>query len=237
MFSLRTSFCCLLILTASQLPAADPPPAKDKDKDKAPPAERLVTTGRAVGTIGNWNDSDSKLKIHIKLRYIEPNQQAQVAYLRELQTLLVRQQTILRNPNPIQRQQELIRLIQDAQNLQGKPQNFYQIKEQDLDVEVELTDEIKIRVAAPPPLFDDKGNIKAYTAADLKELKKGTETIPGYPADRDSLRNGQTILVSVGYKVGGKPAEAEDGGDKKKIPPVAIKTKVLMVVILAEPRS
>ena len=250
-FFTRTSFCCLLILAASQFAAADPPAAKENDKDKAPPAERIVQTGRLVGTINGWNETDGKFTLHIKFAYSEANVQAQQNYLRDLQNLTVRQQTIMQNRNLLQRQRDLAKWAQDYQNFFSKPQNFYQVKEKEQDVDVELIDEAKIRLASPPAKFDDKGNIKAYTAEELKELKGTGEDakLPGFAGERDGLRNGQMVLVTLGYKPAAKDGEAakkkpedvekkpEDGDKKKKMPPVAPRAKVVQVMVLAEPKN
>ena len=99
-----------LFLGATCLFAADPPPAKEaakendkeKEKEKGPPPEKIVTIGQVVGTIQNWNESDGKLKLKVKLRYIEANQQAQQNYARDLQGLLTRQQNLMRMTNPVQ---------------------------------------------------------------------------------------------------------------------------------------
>jgi hypothetical protein len=249
MNALRTSLFCLL-LAATSLPADE---LAEKDKEKAPPTERLVRTGQALGTISNWNDTEGKFTLHVKIQYLEPNVQAQQNYARDLQNLQTRQLQIMQNRNPVQRQQDLIKLLQDAQNLQGKPQNFYSVKEKEITIDVELADDVKVRQASPPALFDEKGNIKAYTPQELKELKGMGEDakLPGYTGERDSLRNGQTVLVTTGYKTGGKgpvleavvgekkpdPAEKKPDPAEKKLPPAPPRPKVVLIVIVAEPKN
>ncbi len=247
MLAHRTA-CCLLILTAAQVLAADPDEKeKDKDKEKAPPP-RLVTTGQAVGTISDWNETEGKFTLHIKVRYAEANAQAQQSYAQDLQNLQTRQLQILQNKNPVQRQKDLVKLFQDMANLQNKPQNFYEMKEKEVTAEVVLADDVKVRVASPPAAFDDKGNVKAYTPQELKDLKGTGEDakLPGYTAERDSIRNGQMVMITTGYKVGAKdpvpeaekkpdpPPEKKPDAPEKKAPP---KPKVVTIVILSEPKN
>src|SRR5436853_1753393 len=98
---LRFSSCCLLVLAAAHLAAADPDPAKANDKEKGPPPERIVSTAQAVGTVGNWNETDGKFTLHMKVKYIEPNLQAQQNYARDMQNLMIRQQNLARITNPV----------------------------------------------------------------------------------------------------------------------------------------
>jgi hypothetical protein len=245
----RTCLCCLFLLIATCLATADPPAAKDKDKEpekeKAPPV-RIVQKGQAVGTVNNWNESDGKFTLHMKVKYLEPNAQAQQNYARELQNLMVRQQNLATIRNPVQRQQEMMRILQDSQRIQG--QNLFTVKERDQDIEVELADDAVVRLASPPAQFDEKGNAKKLTAEELKEAK-GPDNLPGYTAERDALRSGQTVMVVIGSKIGGpkKPDDKKDvdkkPDDEKKDPADKKKaagpmpTKIIMVVILAEPKN
>ena len=89
------------------------------------------------------------------------------------------------------------------------------------DVEFETGDDTKYRVLYPPAAFDDKGNPKTYTKAELKELK-GAENLPGYPAERDALHGGQTVVVAAARR---RPA----AGDKELAEEKPIATMILIV--------
>jgi hypothetical protein len=248
--ALRTLLGCLLILAVARLTAADAPPDKDKEKKDEPPAEKIVTTGQAVGVLQNWNESEGKFTLHVKIKYSEANQQVQNDYMRELQNFQNRQVQIMQNRDPRARQNELNRLYQDMANFQNRQWNFYSIKEKEQNIDVELIDDAKVRLNSPPAVFDEKGNVKQYTPAELKELK-GNDNLPGYPGERDNLRNGQTVLVTFGYKQAVKKPDAEKKEPEKKEPekkdpekkepekkaPPPPRPKVVQVLIVSEPKG
>ena len=263
MSAFRTLFGCASLLASACLVLADPPAAKDPakkepdkkepekkepEKDKAPPPVKIVQKGQAVGTVGNLSETDGKFTLQMKIKYLEPNVQAQQNYVRDIQNLMNRQANLVTIRNPVQRQQEMIKIMQDAQKIQGG--NFFSVKERDQHIDVELADDGIVRLANPPAVFDDKGNLKKLTADELKEMKGPDTLLPGFPAERDALRNGQTVMVVVGTKTGGpmKPEDKKevdkkpeddkkpDPADKKK-PAGPMPTKAIMILILAEPKN
>jgi hypothetical protein len=249
MTALRPSLGSAFVLIAASLATADPPAAKDKEKEpEKPPPVRIVQKGQAVGTVNNWNETEGKFTLHMKVQYLEPNAQAQQNYARDMQNIMVRQQNLMTIRNPVQRQQEMVKIMQDAQRLQGQG-NLFTVKERDQNIDVELAEDGVVRLGSPPVVFDEKGNAKKLTAEELKEMK-GPDNLPGYTADRDALRNGQMVMVVIGHKTGGpkKPDDKKDVDKKpeddkkpdpadKKKPPAPMPTKIIMVVILAEPKN
>jgi hypothetical protein len=202
--------------------------ARDEAQLKNEPVEKLVPVGQLVGTVEDL--SEGRMKLRVTYRHLEPNREAQANYLRERQQLLARQQAALLNPNPAQRYQDLLGVVQDALRLQGQPQAFFNVREQHQDLDVTLPEDVKVRVPAPPVAFDDEGRARRYTAEELKQLK-GTEGLPGYPSDLDSLKQGQRVLVVLArklrFKPGGKELDKEQPPDEK---PVAT-----ILLIVAEP--
>jgi hypothetical protein len=61
--------------------------------------------------------------------------------------------------------------------------------------DLEAGDTSQVRLKDPPAQFDDKGLIKKYTRAELKQLKGEHPELPGYPGDYTNLKNGQTVIV------------------------------------------
>ncbi len=165
---------------------------------------------------------DGVVKIKATIRYLEPNPQAQANLLRAEQQLMVRQAVALRIRNPIRRQQELIRIYQAAQNMGSE--NLFTLKEVQKDLEFETVDETKYRTASPPIAFDDKGDPKKYTTAELKELK-GPDHLPGYTSEASALHSGQKVVVTAGRRKLA-PGEKELAEEK----PVAT-----MIVIVGDP--
>jgi hypothetical protein len=164
--------------------------------------------------------TDGELTLQVKLSYLEPNPQAQAKYVREYRQLLSRQQAILNSRNPVQAQQQLYQLARMVQQMRRDRQNLFRVKEKQTEVKALVTDDLKVRVTQLPEEFDDKGNIKEYTPEELKKLK-GKEGLPGYPAKRDSIQNGQNVQVLLAHKKGKDGAKGAEN-----------KTYALVVVIL-----
>ena len=232
----RAVLLAALLFPASLLADDATDPSKtDAPKTDAKLDSKLIPLGQVVGTVTSFNESDGLITVEITQRYLEANPQAQAGYLRDAQQLLVRQQNIMRTRNLVQRQQQLVQLMRDAQNLQSKQANLFRVKEVKSKVDLQLYDEVKVRTLTAPINYDDKGNIKQYTAAELKELR-GKDGLPGFTAEKDTLRQGQTVLVVVARKKPDaemKPKEKD--GDKDTAIPATEKIQATVVVIVAEP--
>jgi hypothetical protein len=74
---------------------------------------------------------------------------------------------------------------------------------------------MKVRTLSPPVDYDDKGNVKKYTAKELKKLR-GKGNLPGYPADFDSLREGQAVKVYLAKPKAAKKKAGKKGKANKK---------------------
>ena len=91
---------------------------------------------------------------------------------------------------------------------------------------------MKVRLAQPPEAFDDKGNIKKYTAKELKELK-GPDNLPGYTGTLDDVKTNQLVLVSLAAsRARAARSPREKDGDKMldKDTPLVIR----MIVVLGD---
>jgi hypothetical protein len=110
--------------------------------------------------------------------------------------------------------------------------NIRDLGVQDVPVELQVSDDVRVRLANPPPKFDDKGNPKKYTQKELKSLK-GPGNTWGYPGDFDSLKQNQVVHVFLK-----KPKEApktSTGGKKTEKDSAEAKPIVYMIYILQEP--
>ncbi len=209
----------LVLATAATAVADDKPDPKNKPD---PPAAKYLRIGTVHGVIQTAPGEDGVLKIKATIRYLEPNVQAQANLVREEQQLMVQQAAAMRIRNPLVRQQALLSIYQQAQNMGS--QDLFTLKVVQKDLEFETVDETKVRTAAPPIAFDDKGDPKKYTPAELKELK-GTDHLPGYTSDLSALHKGQQVIVTAGRR---KPAPGE------KEPLAAEKPIATMIVIAAD---
>jgi hypothetical protein len=63
--------------------------------------------------------------------------------------------------------------------------------------EYKISPQARVRLSHPPMAFDDKGNIKKWTAAELQALK-GPGNLPGYTAELSDLRAKQTVSLELG---------------------------------------
>jgi hypothetical protein len=216
------------LMLVSSFHAADE--KKENEKD-AKVEQKLVPLGNVVGVVQSLNPTDGLMTVEITLHYLEPNPQAQANYARQYQQLLAKQVEVMRTPNLVQRRQKLVELMQAAQNLQRQGGDLIRVKEVKTKVDLKLDDDVKVRTPAPPTAFDDKGNVKQYTQEELKELRK--DKLPGFPADKEDLRQGQTIYVTVArLKSPAKKDEPKESGGKEM--PANEKPLATLIVIVAD---
>jgi hypothetical protein len=231
---MRRGFCLSILCVLFALPvfADDPKKAPAKD-DKKADADKYTDLGKVAGVLTNTGGSEVQYTIRVTIPILQANQQAQADYVRKQQQLAQRQVQIMANRNPIQRRQQMLQLLRDAQQM---PQNLFTVKEVKEDIRAVPTDDMKVRLAQPPPAYDDKGNIKKYTEKELKELK-GPDNLPGYTGTLDDVKSNQLVLVYLArkpVKAGDKPKDADKpkDGDKKldKDNPVVVR----MIVVLGD---
>lgn len=224
----------LLALLAPAVPAAEEgKKAAPSESAKDAPAEKLVQLGVVRGVVKEAVGPAGELLLRVRVRYLEPNAKAQAAYVAEYKQLLARQQSIMLNPNPGQRQSQMQQLLKQAEQLRGKQKDLVQVKEKDTDVELQLPEDAKIRLSRLPEVFDDKGNIKEYTPAEIKALK-GTERLPGYAGTRDSIQAGQKVVVKVAQKAIPGTAPVKPGSKAPPRKTLVPKGKPLALIVLIE---
>lgn len=189
--------------------------------EKPAPADKVVPVALLSGTIKSAGDTARELTLKVAVRTLEPNVEAQADYLRRQQQLLLRQRQILANPNPVQRIQQLEQLQRDAQNLLRSRANLFRVKTTDRDITLPLAADLQIRSIYPAQEFDNKGNIKVYTPAELKALR-GTSGLPGYEAGPEMLESGRLAAIQIvrrtqpGMEKEKEPASMEG---KDRLPP------------------
>jgi len=108
------------------------------------------------------------------------------------------------------------------------------------DVELQPSDDMKVRILQPPADFDEKGRPKRYTAKELKEMKGNDPKLPGYTADFESLKADQIVKIYLGTRKEAKAPPRPKGRKKGKEAEEAEtehKPEITMVVIIAEPKK
>jgi hypothetical protein len=142
-------------------------------------------------------------------------------------------------------QQELRLLQQEIKAIQ----NMYQVVQVARNVDFQVEENLKVRIKDLPEQFDDKGNIKRYTAQERAELKGKDKNLMGYESSPDALKIGQVVLVALRVHKKPKPAlslgtasipdkdkdkDAEKGIDKDSDAALQHKMQVRLIVILKD---
>jgi hypothetical protein len=94
-------------------------------------------------------------------------------------------------------------------------------------IEFQATSDVTVRTLHPSVAFDDKGNIKTYTAEELRKLKGSNPRLPGYEAKTEDLTPGKIVQVSLATRP--RPREGAKAVDTE-----AKKKQVRTILILAE---
>lgn len=194
-------------------------PKKISDKDSA---EKQVKAGVVVGQIVSLvaDKKTIRLKVVWKIPQITAdalnaiaNAQNQVAQANSPQAL-------------VQATQNLAKAKAEAVTYADVPKEY----------ELSAADNMRVRNANPPPNFDSKGRPKRYTNKELRELR-GTEKLPGFPADFGDLKAEQTVKVTLMKKKGSTRARAKK--NKDAVPDLLESNlpKMSLIVILSDPKK
>jgi hypothetical protein len=216
----------LVLLTptfAADKKKGDPTARPTTAQDYQALTDAHVATGKLVSVGG----SDKSLSLRIEYPVLQQNPHTARGTARSAQHILNEQQEILRMRNPLQRAARLQQLEAQVLNLETKALNSVKVTREHKDFDLESTVEVKVRYQDPPAQYDDKGNIKKYTAAELKEMKGPNANLPGYTADFDKLTPGQTVKVTLAKPKADKEKDKDAAANDKK-------PQVSMVVIVAE---
>jgi hypothetical protein len=197
------------------LAADDKKPDARKDLDKNANTEKTIKAGQLTGKIVGIYESKKSLRLQVQVPALNPG--AVTAYAQaELQ---YRQAAIQGNRQG---------MISALQNMARQEANLYTF--QPKEVELQTTEDLKVRLLHPPAQFDDKGRIKKYTPKELKELKGTDPKLPGYSGDFSDLQTEQIIQVTLVRKKGEPPVKpvGKKGKDadmellKDELPPISL---------------
>jgi hypothetical protein len=196
---------------------APTPPAKGKDIDAANlPAH--VYSGKLVSV----PDADRMFTLAVSYPEIvpNPNYKPDRNIQREINRINQLQAQAARSRNPRQVQSDINQINQLSVQLQRRiaqaQANAIKIVQRTANVDFQAEENVKVRIMALPEAFDDKGNIKKYTAEELKELKGKDSHLPGYESTMAALKPGQTVRVLLKHHHAPKPtAPTSPGGSLK----------------------
>jgi hypothetical protein len=263
-----------LLLLAPAVPGQDQQPKKKKDDSHSRTAtpEDYAALGHMKEVVGRLLSLDATadakqglgqlLTLKVDYPTLEPKSaQALQKYmqnrLRQEQQAQREYQNILRIRNPARQQQRLeqllARLEQQANTARDPRQSPLKTVTNSVTFELPVRADVKIARAYVAVEYDDKGEVKQYTAEELK--KKRDPHMPGYTAQLDDLQPGQMVKVYLSRpksadkknpkaKDQGKPEagakeKAGGAGDQgpaaAEPPPEESRPEVRMVLILSEP--
>lgn len=180
--------------------------ATKKEADIATDADyaQLAKHTKANGEIVTVDSSAMTVTLRIDFPHMEKNPkfnpgktgQKNQQLQRQLAQLNRLQMQIMRQRNPYRRQQEVQQFMMQMQRLQmaqakaaqGDPKNqpFIMVTTKK-DYELPLAEKIVTRKTFMPLEYDDMGNVKKYSQAELTKLKGKDSSKPGYESKLDEI--------------------------------------------------
>lgn len=200
------------VMIAQSSAADDNTGKKGKDgKGDALDADKLQP-GEFSGKLLSLPGTDGSFKVAVEYQNVDLKN---VGKLTQDQQHLVNLQAQLATANARNVGRILQQInTQTARMLQDQ-NNAYKVSIATKDVEFHAADNLKIRLAEPASIYDDKGNIKKYTAAELKEMKGKDSKLPGYEGSAESLAVGQKVRVTLVHYVPHTPPADKKDPEKK----------------------
>jgi hypothetical protein len=217
-----------VVLAACSLRAADPPTSDSKQPArKDEPAEKfLPIIGSVPAVVAEVNADKGVLKLKVTYRELVPNPDVQADLVNQQADIIAKQQAILQSDDPIDRQQRMVELYQAVAQKGATALGLFDVKETQVDVECNLTKDVKVRIPHLPPLFDEEGRTAKYTPEEIKKAK-GPDNLPGFVGQLDNLKGGQSVLVHMKRKLIPKP-----GDDKPPVRYILAKEKPYAAIIV-----
>jgi hypothetical protein len=239
-------------LLAGLLFLAAPLHAQDKNKNKpngkgvnATPQEsqQVLAAGQITGKVAEIDHAKRLITVVVEVQSVQPQEGNQAAQNAARQQQLARQiyQRPNQNQNPIQQARKLQQ--QAAQAL--RPGGGVKLQMVKKEFEFQAAEKAPVRLLNLPQEFDDRGKPKAYTAAELRELKGSNTSLPGYQSSFENLSPGQVVklhVVSARRASSAVLTEKPKGGDadnEKNAPPAAVaadptKPRATMILIVQD---
>jgi len=179
----------------------DTPKKKGASKEAAEKEkkDKLTWGMELVGKIQVDGNSQHDVTLHITQKILEPDYGAQQQYAQQQMQLAQYQVRMLIGRTPNDRLQATQQYYQAAMQLAQTQQRLFRPKDYNYDVQLRFADDMKVRLLQPPVDYDDKGNLKKYTAKELQELR-GKDGLPGFTGDMDAVRSGQIVRVFLARK-------------------------------------
>ncbi len=161
-------------------------------------------------------------------RQIEMQQLAMQMQQMEAQAMMQFQMQYARMQ--MQEMQQMAQVMQQIARTAGNPANQpYKVVNTQKDFELEIQDKASVRRLTLPVEYDDMGNVKKYTKAELAELRGTESSKPGYAAKLDDLQPGQDVTLYLTPP--SKQAAADLGTTQSN------RSTVRMIVVMRDPNA
>jgi hypothetical protein len=231
----------------------DPKKGGDKEKmtrDKAAKKDKkdkLTWGAELVGKLTVDGSSTGDFTLHVTQKIMEPDYGAQQQFAQQSMQLQQQKMRIAMARRPQELQQATQQYYQTMMQLAQTQARLYKPKDVHYDVQLRFADKMKVRLLTPPVEYDDKGNMKKFTAKELQALR-GTEDLPGYTGDADTLRTGQIVKVYLAKSqvpasaigkmkgkagaVAAKKKKDDDGADEEL---GSARPEAVMILVLQDP--
>jgi hypothetical protein len=205
----------------------DKAPDPKKDLDKHLNTEKTLKAGQVTGKIVAIVESKKSLRLQVELQIPQLNQgaaiglqQDQINYARAAQA------------------RDLQGMINARNAMLQHQATLYNLHRVTKDVELQTTDDVKVRLSNPPAQFDDKGKIKKYTPKELAALKGPDPKLPGYNGEFSDLQQDQIVAVTlVKKKEAPRPAARPKGKDSDVELMLENLPQVSMIVVMYDPNA
>jgi hypothetical protein len=197
------------------------------DDKKTPVDSDKLTPGDFTGKLKSTPGSDRSFTLTVEYQHLElknanqlpKSNKALTNLTKDVQKVSRLQQQVANAKKPqdqVKRLQELQHAVAQLQ-LQATRANLdlqqlFKVVTNKKDIDFHAAEDVKVRTLNPPVTFDDKGNVKKYTAAELKELKGKDSNLPGYESSFDQLQTGQVLKVTLARTK--EPAKSDKDNDK-----------------------
>ncbi len=206
-------------------PAAKLPPRKgemkDLETDKDAAEKKLLRQPTVTAEVKSVSEKSKSLRLKLTIPYVKISE-------RHLQSYYNAQMSLA--------QAKTVQSAMNAQNRMAQAAaQIYQLDKIYKEVEWVVADELKVRLANPPPQLDDKGRAKRYTKKELQDLK-GNDKLPGYPAKFSQIKSGQIVQVTL-VQIKNAPQPVKRGKDAEEETPPDNHPRISMIIILADPKN
>jgi hypothetical protein len=145
------------------------------------------------------------------------------------------EQQVSANATP-QRVNALQKAYERVRKQQARQRGFYNVTYNEIDIHA--ASDLTVRFARAPVIYDDKGERKKFTQAELIEMRGSDPSVPGFAGKTSDLQAGQVVQISLRpvrpASATAKPraAATTSDTDKDKAKP-APKMEATMIVIMA----